>query len=485
MEENFVGKTTATDDTIAEITELGEINFGKKLEVNVATNRDEKKGDFNKNKFNAIKDISLNDNPILFVIKKNTSSLANIISYFQTRIPEGEEQLKEPLLLIDDECDHGSVNTNDPDGKTNPTKLNGQIRGLMAHFSRCAYVAYTATPFANIFINPENANLKFSELVTDSYESWIQHANGPIFSHQLLDKKIIPLTKEKKTLVLLLDNLRVDHWQTIKPVLEAQFNVVKDAFYTAILPTVTQYARNAIFSGLLPIEIKNNYPKQWKEDTEEGLKNEFEALFFKDYCERKNLKISHSYVKINHNKQATDYIKDFKKIAKNDLNFAVVGFIDQLSHAKTTHQIINDITHNNKAYRETTLNWFSNTYLQEILKLTIDHNIQLIITTDHGAIQVEHPSMLKGNRDHTDNLRYKNGHRINSSAKSSFQVDVPENIGLPKSSLASTYVFAKNKSFFVYPNEFNKFADKYRNSYQHGGISMEEMMVPFVVLVPK
>ena len=162
LEENFVGKTTATDDTIAEITELGEINFGKKLEVNVATNRDEKKGDFNKNKFNAIKDISLNDNPILFVIKKNTSSLANIISYFQTRIPEGEEQLKEPLLLIDDECDHGSVNTNDPDGKTNPTKLNGQIRGLMAHFSRCAYVAYTATPFANIFINPENANLKFS-----------------------------------------------------------------------------------------------------------------------------------------------------------------------------------------------------------------------------------------------------------------------------------------------------------------------------------
>ena len=331
----------------------------------------------------------------------------------------------------------------------------------------------------------QNANLKFSELVTDSYESWIQHANGPIFSHQLLDKKIIPLTKEKKTLVLLLDNLRVDHWQTIKPVLEAQFNVVKDAFYTAILPTVTQYARNAIFSGLLPIEIKNNYPKYWKEDTEEGLKNEFEALFFKDYCERKNLKISHSYVKINHNKQATNYIKDFKKIAKNDLNFAVVGFIDQLSHAKTTHHVINDITHNNKAYRETTLNWFSNTYLQEILKLTIDHNIQLIITTDHGAIQVEHPSMLKGNRDHTDNLRYKNGHRINSSAKSSFQVDVPENIGLPKSSLASTYVFAKNKSFFVYPNEFNKFADKYRNSYQHGGISMEEMMVPFVVLVPK
>ena len=331
----------------------------------------------------------------------------------------------------------------------------------------------------------QNANLKFSEFVADSYESWIQNGDGPIFSHELLDKKIIPLLKGKKTLVLLLDNLRADHWQTIKPSLEAQFNVVRDDFYTAILPTVTQYARNAIFAGLLPIEIKNKYPKQWKEDIEEGLKNEFEALFFKEYCERKGLNISHSYAKINHSKQASDYIKDFKKIAKNELNFAVVGFIDQLSHAKITHPIINDITHNNKAYRDTTLNWFSNTYLQDILKLTLDHNIQLIITTDHGAVQVDHPSVLNGNRDHTDNLRYKNGHRIHSSSKSSFQIDVPESIGLPKSSLASTYIFAKNKSFFVYPNDFNKFAEKYRNSYQHGGISMEEMIVPFVVLVPK
>jgi DNA-binding response OmpR family regulator len=229
----------------------------------------------------------------------------------------------------------------------------------------------------------QNANLKFSEFVADSYESWIQNGDGPIFSHELLDKKIIPLLKGKKTLVLLLDNLRADHWQTIKPSLEAQFNVVRDDFYTAILPTVTQYARNAIFAGLLPIEIKNKYPKQWKEDIEEGLKNEFEALFFKEYCERKGLNISHSYAKINHSKQASDYIKDFKKIAKNELNFAVVGFIDQLSHAKITHPIINDITHNNKAYRDTTLNWFSNTYLQDILKLTLDHNIQLIITTDH------------------------------------------------------------------------------------------------------
>lgn len=331
----------------------------------------------------------------------------------------------------------------------------------------------------------QNANLKFSEFVEGSYTSWIQNDGGPIFSHELLDKKIFPLLKGKKTLVLVLDNLRADHWQTIKPSLESQFNVIEDGFYTAILPTVTQYARNAIFAGLLPIEIKNKYPKQWKEDTEEGLKNEFEALFFKEYCERKGLNISHSYAKINSNKQASDYIKDFKKIAKNTLNFAVIGFIDQLSHAKISHPIINEITHNNKAYRDTTMNWFSNTYLQDILKLILEHNIQLIITTDHGAIQVDHPSVLNGNRDHTDNLRYKNGHRIQSNSKSSFQIDVPESVGLPKSSLASTYIFAKNKSFFVYPNEFNKFADKYMDSYQHGGISMEEMIVPFVVLTPK
>ena len=164
LELQFVGKTSAVDDTQSEIIGVGEnsVYSDKKLQVNMATNRDEKKGDFNKSKFNAIKDINLNNDPILFVIKKNTSSLANIISYFQTRLQENEEQLNQPLLLIDDECDHGSVNTNDPDGTTNPTRLNGQIRGLMAHFSRCAYVAYTATPFANIFINPDDAKLRFS-----------------------------------------------------------------------------------------------------------------------------------------------------------------------------------------------------------------------------------------------------------------------------------------------------------------------------------
>lgn len=162
LEKQFVGRTSAEDDTKSDIIEVGEINSGEKLQVNMATSRDVKKGDFNKNKFNAIKDINLNDDPILFVIKKNTSSLANVISYFQSRIQEGDEQMHQPLLLIDDECDHGSVNTNDPDGTTNPTRLNSQIRGLMAHFSRCAYVAYTATPFANIFINPDNAKLKFS-----------------------------------------------------------------------------------------------------------------------------------------------------------------------------------------------------------------------------------------------------------------------------------------------------------------------------------
>ena len=162
LEENFVGKTTATDDTKSENTELSEIESGNKFKVNVVTKRDEKKGDFKKSDFNAFKDMEFSDVPTLFVIKKNTSSLSNLISYFQSKIKEEEEQLDQPVLLIDDECDHGSINTNDPDGSTSPTKLNSQIRGLMAHFSRCSYVAYTATPFANIFINPDNANLKIS-----------------------------------------------------------------------------------------------------------------------------------------------------------------------------------------------------------------------------------------------------------------------------------------------------------------------------------
>jgi DNA-binding response OmpR family regulator len=331
----------------------------------------------------------------------------------------------------------------------------------------------------------QTANKAFSYFVGNHYESWLKGENSPVMSHHLLNQKIIPATINQKTIVIVLDNLRLDHWLTIKPVFMEHFTVKKEELYMSLLPTVTQYARNAIFAGMTPLEIKNKFSTLWIPDHLEGLKNEEEAFFFEAYCNKNKLALKTSYQKINSETQALKLLKNFNQILKNDLSFIVCNFIDQLSHANTSNSIVKSMIPNERAFRKAALNWIDNSAINSLIGFIAKNNIQLIITTDHGSILAKKPSILKGNHDHTDNLRYKHGHRITAVKKESLTFNFPENIGLPKNSLASQYIFAKEAYFFTYPNAYHKFASHFQNTYQHGGVSMEEMMVPFIVLQPK
>lgn len=329
------------------------------------------------------------------------------------------------------------------------------------------------------------ANNAFFNLVSEQYKGWVKGENAPILSHQVLDKIIMPRASQAKTMVLVLDNLRLDHWRALQPIFLEQFNILDEQLSMCLLPTVTQYARNAIFSGLLPEKIATQFPNHWIADSKPGLKNESEAFFFESYCKRNNLKLKYHYEKLNKEKDAQQAVKNFNKTQTKDLSFFVVNFIDQLSHANTSNATVKAMIPNDRAFRNSALNWLDNSAVKTLINQAAANQMQLIITTDHGSINVNKPSLLKGNQDHTDNLRYKHGHQIKAQEKECLKVLNPSEFGLPKNSLASTYLFAKNKYFFTYPNAYNQYANYYKNTYQHGGVSIEEMIVPTVILIPK
>ncbi len=330
-----------------------------------------------------------------------------------------------------------------------------------------------------------SANKSFASFIQSQYPSWLKGENQPVLSHTILRDKIIPAAQKKKTMVLLLDNLSLDHWEAIASVFDSVYSQIEKSVTVSLLPTVTQYARNSIFAGMTPLEIQDNFPHLWESDYSDGLKNEHEEVLLENYIKSKHLKLKTSYIKINKETDAIKAFKNFKDIRQSDLSFVVCNFIDQLSHANTSNSMVKSMIPSSRAYRQAAFNWLENSELKNLILEAAAHDIQLIVCTDHGSVLAKKPSLLKGHKDHTDNLRYKHGHKITPIAKETVVFDEPHLIGLPKNSLASSYIFAKEDVFFVYPNNYNAHATYYKNTYQHGGISMEEMLIPFIVLDPK
>lgn len=332
------------------------------------------------------------------------------------------------------------------------------------------------------------ANVQFSKFIEKNYTKWLKDPeNGPTMSHQLLKKKLFPeLSPEKPTFFILIDNLRYDQWKIINSIITESFRLEEEDAYYSILPTATQYARNAIFSGLLPIEMEKRFPSMWQNDEDEGGKNLFEEQFLEDQLKRVfKREVKFSYNKVLNFEQGKEIVENFNNLMGNELNAIVYNFVDMLSHARTDMAMIRELANDEAAYRSITLSWFVHSPLLELIKKLAQKNVRIVITTDHGTIRVKHPSKIIGDRNTNTNLRYKQGKNLNFNAKEVFHIKNPHEAMLPKLHVSSSFVFAKEDSYFVYPNNYNHFVNFYNETFQHGGISLEEMIVPYIVYNPK
>lgn len=334
----------------------------------------------------------------------------------------------------------------------------------------------------------DEANMRFCNFISDYYKSWITDANAekPLLSHQVLKKRVFPLLKSQKPVFLIvIDNLRYDQWEIIQPEVAELFNITNKDYYYSILPTTTAYARNALFAGLMPLDIAKNYPKLWvSEDDEEG-KNLFEDELLTRHLERERLNIRHSYHKIIKAQEGKSLLDGAKNLLNNELNAIVFNFVDMLSHARTDMQMIRELAPDESAYRSLTKSWFTHSSLYELLKILADQDVKVVITTDHGTIRVRKPYKIIGDRNTNTNLRYKAGKNLAFEEDGVFFSRNPEELKLPKVNVSTSFAFAREDFFFAYPNNYNYYVNFYKDTFQHGGISMEEVIVPLVELEPK
>ena len=331
------------------------------------------------------------------------------------------------------------------------------------------------------------ANAQFFKFIKNNYKDWMNGENAPLMSHNILRKKVAPLmTDDKPTYMIVIDNLRYDQWKIIEPSVLEDFAIENEEIYTSILPTATQYARNAIFAGLLPSEIQKRHPNMWKDDGDEGGKNMYEEEFLLANLQMLGKGSSKvSYTKITNLDAGRKVVATVPNMKTNGLNVIVYNFVDMLSHARTDMKVIKELADDDAAYRSLTASWFSHSPLKDIMKQIAKQGANVVITTDHGTINVNRPSRVIGDRDITSNLRYKQGRNLNYQKNDVFEMDKPLEYYLPIQNVSSKYIFAKEDMYFVYQNNYNQFVNLYKNTYQHGGISMEEMLIPIITLRSK
>jgi CheY-like chemotaxis protein len=335
----------------------------------------------------------------------------------------------------------------------------------------------------------QEANNEFFKFISKNYSKWVspKSSDTPVMSHNLLRNKVFPnLEKGVPLFFVLIDNLRFDQWKAIQPIFAQNFRIQAEETFYSILPTATQYCRNAIFAGLMPADIQVQYPQQWKNDDEDGGKNLAEEEFFRGQLKR--LKMEHlktSYTKVLNHQAGQDLVNNILNLMSNDLNVIVYNFVDMLSHARTEMEVLKELASDEASYRSITASWFEHSPLHQALKKISDKKMTIVLATDHGSVRVKTPYKVIGDKQTTTNLRYKHGRNLNYEPKEVLAFRDPKEAGLPVPTINSSFIFAKGDGFLCYPNNYNYFANYYRNSFQHGGVSIEEMIVPVIKMVGK
>ena len=331
------------------------------------------------------------------------------------------------------------------------------------------------------------ANNEFAKYIKNNYLQWFNDENKekPLLSPMVFRNRIFPLLDTgKKVFVIFIDNLRYDQWRVFYSTIKNEWYLFSDELFCSILPTTTQYARNAMFAGLMPLEIDKINPGVWLFDEEEGGKNLNEEELLRKYMARYGKSYTLYFDKIFNKKGEKKILKNMKDLLQKQLNILVYNFVDMLSHARTSQDIIKELADDEPAYRALTLSWFRHSHLFDLLKILAEHDVTVVVTTDHGSISVNNPVKIIGDRETSTNLRYKAGKSLNYNPKEVFEIRDLQKAHLPERNMAYTYIFSLNNDYFVYPNNYNHFVNYYKNTFQHGGVSLEEMLVPLAILKP-
>lgn len=350
-----------------------------------------------------------------------------------------------------------------------------------AKYIKANYMDWVA-PSSNRASAAGRGMLRLSQTKNAQKNTQADNADRPLMSNDIFKKKIFPLLDNgEKVFLIVIDNFRFDQWRVLSQEIGDMFDIDEQT-YISILPTATQYARNAIFSGLMPVQIAQMFPEFWVDEDEEEGKNLNEEPLIKTQLERFRRHDTFSYHKVNDSAGADRFLQKFNQLEANDLNVVVINFIDMLSHARTESKMVRELANNESAYRSITLSWFRHSVLSDLFKLLSQSNYTTVITTDHGSIRASKPVKIIGDRNTNTNLRYKLGKNLNYNAKEVFVIKEPNKAQLPSPNLSTSYVFATGNSFFAYPNNYNYYVSYYKDTFQHGGISMEEMIVPLITL---